>query len=236
MNPIELARNAKTRQKKHIFPIVVYAILWLNIATFALEVLAPNSLIFIRSFAAIPFNLTHNIVLPLPSPPIPALTIITSMFIHASSWHLFFNMLFLLVFGPTVERVCGHRRFIVLYLLSGILSEVVLLAFGINSIVAEMGASGAVAGILGAYVISFPHTKINAIVPVGCLPIFLRLPAIFVIGIWILVEILYGTGVFIEHGANQPSSLSHIAHIAGFCVGIVLIRFLSKPPQTQPSL
>ena len=119
-----------------------------------------------------------------PSPPVPALTIVTSMFLHGSILHIGFNMLFLFVFGPAVEHLCGHVRFLAFYLLCGIAGGIAQIAIGPGSHVPAIGASGAIAGVLGAYLVNFPFATINTIVPIGCFPLFLRLPALLVIGLW----------------------------------------------------
>src|SRR6185312_6756567 len=134
------------------------------------------------------------IALAAPSPAIPALTIVTSMFLHGSVLHIAFNMLFLFVFGPEIEFLCGHLRFAVLYLVCGIAGGIAQIAMGPGSHVPAIGASGAIAGILGAYLVRFPTAPINTIVPIGCFPLFLRLPAALVIGMWALGQFLNGFG------------------------------------------
>ena len=106
--------------KVPIFPLVVYGLIALNVYVFAQELATPDRDAFFGAFAAIPYDITHNIVLAPPSPPFPALTILTSMFVHGSLLHIVFNMLFLFVFGPDIEYLCGHVRFLLLYLVCGI--------------------------------------------------------------------------------------------------------------------
>ena len=110
------------------------------------------------------------------------LTIFTSMFLHGGFLHIIFNMLFLFVFGPEIEYLCGHVRFLVFYLVAGFAGGVAQIAIDPSSHVPGIGASGAIAGVLGAYLVNFPTASINTIVPIGCFPLFLRLPAILVIG------------------------------------------------------
>jgi membrane associated rhomboid family serine protease len=206
-----------------IFPIVVYGLIALNIYVFVQELGAPDTDGFINSLAAIPFDISNNIALPPPSPPIPAFTFVTSMFLHGSFLHIFFNMLFLFVFGPDIEYLCGHVRFLFLYLLCGIAGGLAMVSIGPESHVPEIGASGAIAGILGAYIVNFPRANVNTIVPIGCLPIFLRLPAFVVIGVWAAVQFLHGFGALTDKVSSEQGGTAYFAHIGGFCAGVLLI-------------
>jgi membrane associated rhomboid family serine protease len=210
-----------------IFPFVVYAIIVLNVVVFLQEVQTPNTDAFINAFAAIPYDITNNVALAAPSPAVPALTIVTSMFLHGSILHIAFNMLFLFVFGPEIEYLCGHVRFTVLYLLCGIAGGVAQIAIGPGSHIPAIGASGAIAGILGAYLINFPTARINTIVPIGCFPLFLRLPAILVIGVWALTQFLHGFGSLSDKVASEQGGTAYFAHIGGFCAGVLLIGLFS---------
>lgn len=206
-----------------IFPVVVYAIVALNVWVFSRELLATDTDAYIHSLAAIPFDITNNIVLAAPSPALPALTIVTSMFVHGSFLHIFFNMLFLLVFGPGIEYICGHVRFALLYLICGIAGGLATISIGPGSHVPVVGASGAIAGILGAYIINFPRADINTIVPLGCLPLFFRIPAFVVIGVWAVVQFLHGFGALTDNVSSEQGGTAYFAHIGGFCAGVLLV-------------
>jgi membrane associated rhomboid family serine protease len=208
-----------------IFPIAVYGLIAINVWVFVQELAAPNTDSYITSLAAIPFDITRNITLPPPSPTLPVLTIVTSMFLHGSVLHIFFNMLFLLVFGPGIEYLCGHVRFVLLYLLCGIAGGLAMISIGPSSHVPEIGASGAIAGVLGAFIINFPRDTINTIVPIGCLPIFLRLPAFAVIGVWAAVQFVHGFGALSDKVASEQGGTAYFAHIGGFCAGVLLVGF-----------
>jgi membrane associated rhomboid family serine protease len=205
-----------------IFPVVVYSLIALNVYVFLQELAALDTDGFIASFAAIPFDITNSVALASPSPSIPALTIVTSMFLHGSFLHIFFNMLFLFVFGPNIEYLCGHVRFLALYLLCGIAGGFAMIFVGPASHVPEIGASGAIAGILGAYIVNFPRANVNTIVPIGCLPIFLRLPAFVVIGVWAAVQFLHGFGALTDKVSSEQGGTAYFAHIGGFCAGVLL--------------
>ncbi|BDE06465.1 rhomboid family intramembrane serine protease [Vulcanimicrobium alpinum] len=213
-------------ERRPIFPFVVYLVVAINVYVFVQELASgPGIDRFIGAFAAIPYDITHDVALAPPSPPVPALTIVTSMFLHGSIPHIAFNMLFLLVFGPAVEYLCGHLRFAVFYLLSGIAGGIAQIAIGPNSHIPALGASGAIAGVLGAYLVNFPLARVRTIVPIGCFPLFLRLPAIVVIGIWALTQFLNGFGSVSDRAAASQGGTAYFAHIGGFCAGVIMIGF-----------
>lgn len=206
-----------------IFPFVVYALIATNVWMFLQEAQAPDQDAFINAFAAIPFDITNGIALPAPSPQLPVLTIVTSMFLHGSILHIFFNMLFLFVFGPDIEYLCGHARFAAFYLLAGIAGGVAQIAIGPGSHVPSIGASGAIAGVLGAYIVTYPTARIRTIVPIGCFPLFLSLPAIVVIGAWAVAQFMNGFGALSDRVASEQGGTAYFAHIGGFCAGVLTI-------------
>ena len=205
------------------FPLVVYALVVANLWAFFQELNAPDTDRFVNAFALIPYDVTHAVVLAPPSPAFPPLTILTSMFLHGGWLHIGFNMLFLFVFGPAIEYACGHVRFLAYYLLCGIAGGVAQIAIGPGSHVPALGASGAIAGVLGAYLVSYPFARINTIVPIGCFPLFLRLPAILVIGLWAATQFITGFGTISDRAAESQGGTAYFAHIGGFCAGVLLI-------------
>jgi membrane associated rhomboid family serine protease len=156
------------------------------------------------------------------------LTVITAMFLHAGILHIAFNMLFLFVFGPVIEYVCGHLRFAALYLLCGIAGGIAQIAIGPGSHVPELGASGAIAGILGAYIVTYPTARINTIVPIGCFPLFLRLPAVLVIGVWAAIQFVNGFGSLSARLATTTDGTAYFAHIGGFSCGVLAIGLFRR--------
>jgi membrane associated rhomboid family serine protease len=216
-----------------IFPFVVYALIAINVYVFVQELGAPDTDRFINAFAAIPYDVTHSVVLSAPSPPVPALTIVTSMFLHGSILHIAFNMLFLFVFGPAVEYLCGHFRFLLFYLLCGIAGGIAQIAIGPGSHVPALGASGAIAGVLGAYLVNYPFARINTIVPIGCFPLFLRLPAILVIGLWAATQFITGFGTISDRAAESQGGTAYFAHIGGFCAGAILAGLTALRPRLR---
>lgn len=222
-------------RRLRIFPWVVYSLIVANIVVFVRELGVPNPDAFINSFAAIPYDITHSVTLAPPSPPIPAFTLLTSMFLHGSILHISFNMLFLFVFGPDIEYVCGHVRFLAFYLIVGLAGGIAQLSIGPGSHIPAIGASGAIAGVLGAYLINFPRASVNTIVPIGCFPLLLRLPAVLVIGLWAATQFIHGFGAITDRVASEQGGTAYFAHIGGFCAGILLIglfRIRSGQPRS----
>ncbi|MBV9103364.1 MAG: rhomboid family intramembrane serine protease [Candidatus Eremiobacteraeota bacterium] len=220
------------RDRSPVFPIVVYAIVVLNVYVFVREAQTPAPDAFVNAFAVIPYDVTHGIVLAPPGPPLPWFTLITSQFLHGSILHIFFNMLFLLVFGPEIEYLCGHFRFAVFYLLGGTIAGLTQVLVYPGSHVPSIGASGAIAAVLGGYIVTFPTNTIQTIVPIGCFPLFLRLPAILVIGVWAAVQFVTGFGAISTRVASeQGGGIAYFAHIGGFLAGVLLIGFFrTRPP------
>ncbi|MDB5070882.1 MAG: putative rane protein [Candidatus Eremiobacteraeota bacterium] len=204
------------------FPFVVYALIALNVYVFFQEINAPDTDRFINAFAIIPYDVVNNVALAAPSPPIPALTIVSSMFLHGGILHIAFNMLFLFVFGPAVEQLCGHVRFLAFYVLCGIAGGIAQIAIGPGSHVPALGASGAIAGVLGAYLVNYPFATISTIVPIGCFPLFLRLPALLVIGLWAATQFVTGFWTVSDRAAESQGGTAYFAHIGGFCAGVIL--------------
>jgi membrane associated rhomboid family serine protease len=217
--------------RTRFFPVAVCAIVLLNVAVFVHEVRLPSEATrdaFIDGFALIPYDLTHGVQLGPPAPP-TVLTLVTSQFLHGSVLHVFFNMLFLGVFGPEIERLAGHLRFVAFYLLCGVLGNVAQLSAAPGSHVPGIGASGAIAGVLGAYVVRFPTNSIDTIVPIGCFPLFLRLPAILIIGVWAVVQFVHGFApVSARVLSEQGGGIAYFAHIGGFLAGVLLIGLFAK--------
>ncbi len=162
----------------------------------------------ISQFATIPFDLTNGVRVA-GGPPTLA-TLVTAQFLHASVPHIAFNMLFLAAFGPALEYAEGWLWFLAFYLFCGVAGAVAQISIDPGSHVPEIGASGAIAGVLGAYIVRFPHA-----------PSFLRIPAFVVIGLWAAVQFVHGfgslaTNVLSERGGGT----AYFAHIGGFITGV----------------
>ncbi len=155
---------------------------------------------------------------------IPILTIFTSMFMHGGWLHFLGNMLYLWIFSDNVEDALGKKKFILFYMLSGIAAALFQSIGNINSNIPMIGASGAIAGVLGAYMYLYPKAKILVIVPLLVFFFSIRLPAIIVLGFWFLIQFLNVTWF-----ENQESNIAWMAHIGGFIFGITYcILFIKK--------
>ncbi len=152
------------------------------------------------------------------------LTLITSMFMHGGFAHLGGNMLYLWIFGDNIENRLGHKRYLFFYLLTGViasLSHVFITYFtGQNSLIPSLGASGAISGVLGAYIILFPLQKVNVFV----LFTIIRVPALIALGFWIFFQVVSGLGVL----GGEGDGVAYAAHIGGFLAGLLLIKVFDK--------
>lgn len=192
---------------RKIIPIVTYVLIFLNLIFFFLELNGGNA--FVEKWAFIPSRFLGN-----PSDDFP--TLFTSMFMHAGWLHLIGNMLYLWIFGDNVEDRFGHGKFIIFYLLCGIAALFAQLAFSADSNIPNVGASGAISGVLGAYLVLFPKGKIRVLMGRGVI----HAPALMVIGLWILLQLFSGIGSLQNTG--QQGGVAYMAHIGGFVAGFLL--------------
>ncbi len=192
---------------RKITPIVTYVLIALNVIVFLLELSGGNA--FIEKWAFVPARFLDN-------PSAGAPTLFTSMFMHAGWMHLIGNMLYLWIFGDNVEDRFGHGKFIIFYLLCGIAALFAQLAFSADSTIPNVGASGAISGVLAAYLILFPKGRIRVFMGRGVV----HAPALMVIGIWILLQVVSGIGTLQTTG--QQGGVAYMAHIGGFVAGLIL--------------
>jgi membrane associated rhomboid family serine protease len=168
-----------------------------------------------------------------PTPGSVYLTLLTSMFMHGGLAHLFGNMLFLWIFGDNVENAQGRTRFLLFYLLCGVLASLAHVfataAFGENSLIPSLGASGAISGVLGGYIVLFPHRRIRVLV----LRMITTMPAFMAIGLWFLFQIVNGLGMF--GSQSQSGGVAYAAHIGGFLAGLILVKAFTHtvPAESQ---
>jgi membrane associated rhomboid family serine protease len=202
------------------FPLVTILFISLNTVVFLYQAFSPQGLeFFVQKMGVIPYEITHlKSVAHVPrlSPP---LTLFTSMFLHGSLFHLLGNMLFLWIFGNNVEDYLGSARFILYYLLCGLGAGFTQIIFSPNSRVPMIGASGAVAGVLGAYFILYPGAKVLTFV---FLFVFIRvvpIPAAYVLGFWFIAQVL---------NIGMGGGVAWFAHIGGFLLGVALIKALLR--------
>ena len=192
-------------------PLVTYALVALNVLFFFVELSGGNA--FVGKWAFVPKRF-------LADPSGDFLTLFTSMFMHAGWVHLGGNMLYLWIFGDNVEDRFGHIKFIIFYLLCGLAATFAQLAFSLGSNVPNLGASGAIAGVLGAYILLFARAKVRVLQGQGAI----QVPALIVIGLWIVLQFFSGIGSIAN--TAQTGGVAYMAHIGGFLAGLVLTLFL----------
>ncbi len=213
-----------------IFPFVTIGLIVVNVFVFILQMTVPGDpeeIVF--AYGAIPhFLMTFNTVQPVH----PSLTVFTSMFMHGGLLHLGGNMLYLWIFGNNIEDQLGHFKFIIFYFLCGYIAAYSHAMSDPYSMIPMVGASGAVSGILGAYLLLFPRARIHTLVFLLFFVQVVRLPALFIIGFWILIQVLNG---MMSQGAADQGGIAWFAHIGGFISGIVLIMiFLNRRNKNYP--
>lgn len=223
-----------------IVPVVTYALIAANILMFLVQ--ADRGEEFTMALAATPWEITHNRdidepiiarpaqipdnpfaeperppIIPHAPSPIPIrLTLLTSMFLHGGLMHLAGNMLFLWIYGDNVEEVLGPLRYLLVYLACGLVGSLAQIVAAPNSVIPTLGASGAIAGVMGAYVVWFPHNQIRVLV----FRFITVLPAVLVVGGWIALQIYLGVAGFGQIG--ESGGVAYLAHIGGAITGIVV--------------
>jgi membrane associated rhomboid family serine protease len=210
------------------FPFVNIVLIVANISVFVYQhflVFGGAGPLFLR-LGCIPYELSHSVDIDPPAlVPVP-LTVLTAMFMHGGWIHLLSNMLFLWIFGDNVEDKLGHTRYLSFYLVCGITASLCHVFTNLNSQVPSMGASGAIAGVMGAYMFLFPKARIRTLLILGIFIQIIRIPAIVMLGYWILIQILSG---FAESGPRTGGGIAWFAHIGGFIAGFSLIMVMRKP-------
>ena len=160
-------------------------------------------------------------------------TLVTSMFLHGGFFHFAGNMLYLWIFGDNVEDRMGHGRFVAFYLLCGTAAALAQTIMSPDSVVPMVGASGAIAGVMGAYFVMYPHSRIVTLVPIFLFIQLIEIPAIFFLGIWFLMQFLSGVGSIATAASRQPAGgVAFWAHVAGFVAGVGGV-FLFRRPERQ---
>ncbi len=199
-------------------PLVTYALIALNVLFFIVELTGGDA--FIMKWAFVPKRFLAN-------PAGDFLTLFSSMFMHAGWLHLGGNMLYLWIFGDNVEDRFGHLKFIIFYVICGLAATFAQLAFSIGSDIPNLGASGAIAGVLGAYILLFPQGKVRVLQGQRVI----QVSALIVIGLWIVLQLFSGIGSIA--GAAQTGGVAYMAHIGGFVAGILMTFLLRGSSQAQ---
>lgn len=211
-----------------ITPIVVYGLVALNIAVFLYELSLTDGANdaalqqFFNIWAIVPSELTAELSNQALTVDREWLTLFTSQFLHGGWLHLGGNMLYLWVFGNNIEDQLGHIKFLIFYLVCGALAGLSQWVFDPASTVPTLGASGAIAGIMGAYIIRFPHARILTLIPLFIFITTIRIPAIFFLGFWFVQQAFYSALSLGATAYTGSGGVAYLAHAGGFVFGAIL--------------
>ena len=199
------------------FPFVNVGLILLTIVVFFQQLTSPES--FTLTYALIPATV-HV------SNPVSLIPFITAIFLHGGFLHIITNMWFLWVFGDDVEAYFGHITYLFLYIFSGVIGNVVQYLISAQSTIPLVGASGAIAGILGSYFILFPQSKVKTLVPIFFFVTFIDIPAYIMLGYWAVLQLFSGANSL---GASAGGGVAFFAHVGGFMTGMLFAVFMRNP-------
>jgi membrane associated rhomboid family serine protease len=219
-------------------PIVNYVLIALNVLVFVFFQGFGNNDKFTYAWATVPVEITtgRDVDKPVvvrdpatgevagqidlqPTPGSVYLTLLVSMFMHGGLAHIFGNMLYLWIFGDNLEDRMGHLRYLVFYLVCGFAADMSHVLMNANSYIPSLGASGAISGVLGGYILLFPNRKVRAIV----LRLYTTIPAWAAIGIWFVFQLINGLGL-LGQGSREGGGVAYAAHVGGFIAGLILVK------------
>jgi len=207
------------------YPIMMWLLIGANVFVFIRELMAPNIDIFINHFALIPSHVQFNDYLTL-------LPFVTAIFLHGGFLHILSNMWFLYIFGDNVEGALGSILFLLLFLVSGIAGNLLQYAISPTTSIPMIGASGAIAGVLGCYYVLFPYAKVKTLLFLFFFVTIIDLAAPIMLGYWFILQIISGAGSLNVSDVNQ-GGIAFFAHIAGFIIGIFVGRIVKKQTQKE---
>jgi membrane associated rhomboid family serine protease len=197
------------------FPLVTTAIIGVNAVVFVMELMGGDA--FVDRWSEIPANIVagHHWI-----------TILTAMFMHAGWMHIIGNMVFLWAFGPEVEDAMGPPKYLAFYLLSGLAASLAQTAMAPGSTVPNLGASGAIAGVMGAFLVTYPRDRIRAVLFIGWFARITFIPAALLIGLWFLIQIFSQVGSVAN--VQSGGGVAYAAHVGGFIFGAVTARLFES--------
>ncbi len=200
-------------------PVVTIALIVVNVVIFLFQASLDRYSLnhFIYTYGVVPDRLVPS-------------TLVTSMFLHGGWLHLIGNMWFLWIYGDNVEDVLGHGKYFLFYLLTGVAAALVHVAFNPYSRIPTIGASGAIAGVMGAYLIKFPHSRILTLVPIFFVFTTIEVPAVLILAYWFVIQIVSGVGNLAYSNLSQ-GGVAWFAHAGGFLAGMLLIALLRTRPR-----
>jgi len=211
-----------------IVPVMTVGLIVLNVLVFLYQIsLGPRGgELFVYQFGAIPSVIFGSQTLPSELVAIPAsFSIFTSMFLHGGYMHLIGNMLYLWIFGNNIEDAMSHGRFVVFYLLTGVVASMSHFLTDVTSEIPTIGASGAISGVLGAYILLYPRARVLVLIPLGFFMRVMYIPAGFVLGFYFVIQVFQGTFSLGEGGGG----VAWFAHIGGFMAGLLLVGLFKQP-------
>ena len=211
------------------FPVVNSVLIGLNVLAFLLEsALSPSELeAFIATWGMVPGRFWQSLGV------LSVLPVVASMFLHAGWWHLISNMLALYIFGDNVEDRLGRLRYLVFYLCSGVAASAAHLVAYRNSYIPTVGASGAIAGVLGAYLVLYPRARVISLVPIFFFVRLIEVPVVLYLGFWFISQLFNGLFALAAMDVFQGGGVAWWAHIGGFIFGLVIVKLISPPePRT----
>ncbi len=215
---------------RHSTPLVNYVLIAVNIFVFVFLQGMGHNYFFTYAFSTVPAEIFSgtDIVSPegLQETPVHVyFTLLSSMFMHGGWGHLLGNMLFLWIFGDNIENRLGHSRYLIFYLLTGIIASLSHVFFtyavGANPMIPSLGASGAISGVMGAYLILFPKRKVNILL----LRFIVAVPALVALGFWIALQIISSAASL---GGKSEGGVAYAAHIGGFIAGMLLVKLFDR--------
>lgn len=203
------------------WPVVTVGLVILNLAVFGYQLsLDPPALdAFVMRYGLIPAQFS-------------LVTLVTSMFVHGGLGHVGGNLLYLWIFGDNIEDRLGHGRFLAFYLVTGAIAALAQTAMDPASAIPMVGASGAIAGVMGGYLVLYPHSRVLTLFP---FPVMLfEVPALFFLGLWFVVQFLNGIGSLAAAGGGDlPGGVAFWAHVMGFVAGVILVRPMRRPERER---
>ena len=218
-------------------PYIVYTFIAINLVVFIIQFLQGDK--FTLSYAAVPYEIINNTDLVgqrggnlhMPGPSPIWLTLFTSMFMHNGFMHIAGNMLFLWVFGDNIEDNFGSIKFIIFYVLCGLIASFSHILIEPQSVIPTLGASGAIAGVLGAYLVMFPKNRVHSLLPLFIIWTTVNLPAWVMIGLWFVLQFFSQIASITSNTAQtRGGGVAYMAHIGGFIAGAILV-FLFRTKQ-----
>ena len=207
--------------------ILTWALVALNVVVFFLEIARPAGALqaFVTAWGVVPreYSMGRDIA---PLIPVPFWsTLLTSMFLHGGWMHLGGNMLYLFIFGDNLEHRMGHARFLAFYLLCGLAAGAAHIVFNSSSAVPTVGASGAISGVLGGYLLLFPKNRVRVLTRGGVAAI----PAVYVLGFWIFIQFINSVGSMANTSDTGSGGVAYLAHVGGFVAGLALVKLFARP-------